>query len=546
MALDRRELLTCFLGAPAAMLLAGCGGGTRDPGPIPGELVGAGHELGHRLRDLRSIPRPAEDRWQTVEVAIVGGGVAGLSAARRLSRGKLDDYVLLELEEQPGGTARSGPSYPWGAHYLPAPMSHQQDIIELLEEMELLEGRDDAGHPLVAEQHLCRDPHERLFYRGRWTEGLYLYDGATAEDRRQLELFEQLVAQWVDWRDGQGRRAFQLPMAEASDDASVRDLDKLSLGDWLRQHQLDSPRLKWLVNYSCLDDYGLTADQTSAWAGLFYFCARVRQAGEESQPFITWPEGNGRLVRQLARGATGKIETSRAVVNIAAQDDGGDGSDGERRLEVIALDQDGKAWGYRARRVIFAAPQFLTRHVIQDWREKPPEHVAAFEYGSWMVANLHLSERPMSHGFPLCWDNVIYDSPALGYVVSTHQSDVEYGPTVLTYYYPLAGDSPREVRDRLLGTGQPEWAEIAVSDLQRAHVDFRQQVERVDVMRWGHAMVRARTGFLFGGDRERAAQPYRDIYFAHSDLSGLPLFEEAFYRGNGAADAVLRSLGRDA
>ena len=34
------------------------------------------------------------------------------------------------------------------------------------------------------------------------------------------------------------------------------------------------------------------------------------------------------------------------------------------------------------------------------------------------------------------------------------------------------------------------------------------------------------------------------LFFAHSDLSGLPLFEEAQYRGVAAADAALEVLGR--
>jgi hypothetical protein len=34
------------------------------------------------------------------------------------------------------------------------------------------------------------------------------------------------------------------------------------------------------------------------------------------------------------------------------------------------------------------------------------------------------------------------------------------------------------------------------------------------------------------------------VFYAHSDLSGLPLFEEAQYRGVLAADRALTRLGR--
>jgi hypothetical protein len=58
-------------------------------------------------------------------------------------------------------------------------------------------------------------------------------------------------------------------------------------------------------------------------------------------------------------------------------------------------------------------------------------------------------------------------------------------------------------------------------------------------MRWGHAMVSPRPVFLWGGEREKATRPYRNVHFAHTDLSGVALFEEAFYHGLRAANEVL-------
>jgi hypothetical protein len=50
-------------------------------------------------------------------------------------------------------------------------------------------------------------------------------------------------------------------------------------------------------------------------------------------------------------------------------------------------------------------------------------------------------------------------------------------------------------------------------------------------------------GFVWGKERRAAAQPYSGINLAHSDLSGLALFEEAFDRGVRAAEAILRERG---
>jgi hypothetical protein len=51
-------------------------------------------------------------------------------------------------------------------------------------------------------------------------------------------------------------------------------------------------------------------------------------------------------------------------------------------------------------------------------------------------------------------------------------------------------------------------------------------------------MIRPRPGFIWSGARSQAMKPYRNIHFAHSDLSGIALFEEAFYHGLRAADEV--------
>ncbi|HJQ69469.1 MAG TPA: FAD-dependent oxidoreductase [Blastocatellia bacterium] len=537
----RREVLAAMLGAPAA--LAACGTRAQPPLP-PGEIVGASDTIGHRLRNGLNITLP-DDRWERIGVVVVGGGVAGLAAAWRLLKAGFNDFVLLELEREPGGTARSGDSavvpYPWGAHYLPAPMKENRELISLLDEMGILEGADADGQPVVAEQYLCRDPEERIFYRGRWHEGLYLRAGASDDDLTQLDAFNREIARWVAWRDARGRRAFTIPVAECSTDAEVTALDKISMADYLNQKGWSSPRLRWLIDYGCRDDYGLTLEQTGAWAGLFYSASRVARPGDESRPLITWPEGNGRLVAHLYNKARDRVRLGLAASEVIPVERAG-----RAGVDVIALDNGGQgAIGFHADRVIFAAPHFLTRFLIRPYRENTPPHVREFEYGAWMVANLFLKDRPQNRGFPLAWDNVIYESQSLGYVAATHQRGLDRGPTIFTYYYPLCDADARAARSRLLEATWADWAEVALTDLTRAHPDIRLQVERLDVMRWGHAMIRPRPGFIWSDARMRASQPYRGIHFAHSDLSGVALFEEAFYQGIRAADEVLGSRGRN-
>jgi monoamine oxidase len=517
--LDRRDFLSVVLGSAASLAWF-----DKPRRQIDGELVGPNVQRAHRLREAFVWPERVTDPRKT-KVAIIGGGMSGLAAAWRLAEQRPE---VFELDDVPFGTSRAGSNattqFPWGAHYVNAPTQRQKTMRRLFADAGLI----DNGQ--VAEQHLVHDPEERVYYRGRWYEGRYLRTGATAEDLAQLERFNAEVVRLSRMVDGKGRRAFSLPTAELSDDAEWVALDKLTASEWLKQQRFTSERLLWLVDYACRDDYGARLDQVSAWAAILYFAGRVDEAHEDdSLPLVTWPEGNTFLAKALSK-SVGERLNLRCAVRAVRQNNS---------FVEIALERE-SAGGvfttefWQVEHAILATPHFVTRRLLGAVTADD-----GFRYAPWFVANLHVSRLPGGRGFPMCWDNVLYDSPALGYVVATHQQTGLQRGSVLTYYHPYCRD---EARAALLQADHRALAEVALADLSRAHPELPDLTTRIDVVRWGHAMIRPSPGFFFSSARKNAMRPQGRLHFAHSDLSALALCEEAVDQGVRAAEEVLARL----
>ena len=88
------------------------------------------------------------------------------------------------------------------------------------------------------------------------------------------------------------------------------------------------------------------------------------------------------------------------------------------------------------------------------------------------------------------------------------------------------------------------WAEQVLADLERVHPDIRRVTTQVDLSRNGHAMVRPLPGLIWGKERRLFAADRPRLRFAHADVSGLSIFEEAQFRGVLAAERTLRRLGK--
>ena len=525
MAVDRRHVL---LGATAG--LAG-GGWAWDKEATPGRMMGADAALGHRLRS-GDFPEPSSVSRK--DVVIVGGGIAGLSAGWRLKRHGID-FTLVELEREVGGNAASGgnavSAYPWGAHYVPRLTRESIHAAELFEELGVITGHGANGDPIYNEFYLCADPRERLYRFGRWQEDLLPSIGVSSEDRRQYDAFFAAMDRFRSRRGADGRKAFAIPMEYSSADPDLRALDAISMTAWMRTNGWNSEPLTWYVDYCCRDDYGTHASEISAWAGIHYFASRDGKSAEDDTPTIlTWPEGNGWIVKQLKQRLTDHLVCASLAWRVSTVADG------------VAIDvfdpQSNTSRRLVARAAILAVPHFVADRLLS----RVPDD--AHSYAPWMVANVTMTRMPAGPGMQLCWDNVIHDSKSLGYVVATHQ-DLKRVPaqTVLTYYWPLCDLPPADARRAALTRSLADWQAMVLTELLHVHPELKGAVANVDVWLWGHGMIRPTPGYLWGASRAAACMQTPPVFFAHSNMSGLSLFEEANYRGVTAADAAVAYLG---
>jgi NAD(P)-binding Rossmann-like domain len=502
-----------------------------------------GRVQGHRLRDMHSLPEPTE----TIEtdVLIAGGGIAGLTASWQLAKHGIHDVLLVSGPEPHGNAAAGGDGelvFPTGAHYLPLPSMESTHVREMLADFGVIQSNPFGERPTFDERYIVHGPAERVLYRGSWQEGYLPSDGVGGTERADHERFFVIVDMYTNARGQDGRRAFAVPLELSSTDERFRALDRITFKAWLDAAGLTAPTLHWYLNYCCRDDYGRHYHEVSAWAGLHYFCSRDGLAANaERGAVLTWPQGLAALASQLSVSAQPRQPwPSASVATLRAAADG---------VEAVVVAPQNGAWRtfrIKARQAIAAMPLLVLQHVLKEgaaYGFSGARDVPA--YAPWLVSNFIMQAFPEERpGSPLSWDNVVYQEPGLGYVVSTHQEIRMSRPdrTVFTAYHALSDLEPDAARHWLERASIAELTHAASRDLRLAY-GWRLPlcVERVAITVRAHAMAIPRPGFLSNPGRLALRTAGGPIFFAHSDLSGLSLFEEAAWWGYRAALQIART-----
>ena len=460
---------------------------------------------GHLVRSSYSFPRQAPIHK---DVVIVGGGVAGLSAASYL---KDRDIMVCELSAQLGGSSASheynGQVFSQGAHYdLAYPAYYGKAVLAKLKELNII---------IFNEYSQLWEFVDKQFVIESSKESRSLVNGDFREDvlpsGPEKQFFLGLISQFLG----------KMTMPSTEIEEELRYLNDVSFLDYLKEQKaMLSEEFVLALDYMVKDDFGAGCSVVSALAGIHYFMCRPYYIQEVE--LFSPPEGNNYFVNKLAETLKSEqLATQHLVSSIRFGDDG---------FEVEIIDVQAKEVKVvQSEKVIYAGQKHALKYIYPADKKLFSENV----YAPWVVVNVVLNKSVESNVF---WQNEIVGENRrfLGFVDSRSQFS-ENDAYVLTAYFCYELDE-REKLLEIEKTPQKIVNETINTISSYFDEDISELVEKVFVKPLGHAIPVPTVGYLFNDKNEKRNNP--NLVYAGVDNSRLPLFFEAMDSGIRAAQLV--------
>lgn len=497
--MKRREFLKYgTVGATLPFWLQGCDF-SRVGYPVK---VNSDHRVGHLMFDSKEWPMVKGDK---LDVAIVGGGIAGLTAAYKL---RSTNFRLFELSQKLGGTVGDevyeGIHFSQGAHYeLAYPENYGEGVLKLLEELKLITYQPwSKSWDFTDRQHIIPYYRRQQCYDKGERRRDVIPDGTL---KRQ---FVALMLQYVD----------EMKLPTRLIDTKYHHLNAITFYEFLSANLAITESFVRQVDYHMYDDYGGGTKTVSALAGIHYFACRPYYTADVS--LFSPPNGNAyfadAMIQKLGKE---RLKTSHLVKKIEKSGNGFE-------LQVINLAEK-KVEQVRAERVIYAGQKHALKYVY-------PDQAPLFEnsYAPWMIVNLIADQKQGDYGY---WQNEFLgeNKQFLGFIDSSVQvQDLLRGKRVFTAYYCL------NPTDREYLTTIEDVKEKIAQETQN-YVELmlktKLEVKAAFIKVMGHAMPIPKPGYLFRdvNDDNRAA-----ISYAGVDNGRLPLLFEALDSGLMASNLV--------
>ena len=423
---------------------------------------------------------------QRLDVAVLGGGVAGLTAAYLLRDRELE---VFDSASHVGGRTRSlqQPDGIWlntGAQYV---STDRVKVVELA---------DAVGARLITDDNL-----------EEYWRGLYPPD---PDERSEVEsVIERITSEQMH------RRPATLP-----------ELDDQPFDQWLGDVSTSTHRFydRWCqimnsgssVEISLYGALWLWGDQRSTpWID--------RPVPRHDRGDCVFDGGTNEFTKALARASGGRVSLRSRVRSVRASDGG----------YTIDVEDDRGGRQVWAKHVVSAVPAPVAAEVVADlpgWKEQA---LGAVRYGRFMTTNIVVSPkgaRPSSYPLTASRSDVVYNLDT--FVIKTPGNFDERGGC----FHNIVGDPTCRVvwddPDDTIKTG-------TLLELFRQKPQYRERVVRVEVQRWLHGMPLYSVGRMKTYDQ--LAEPVGGIFFC-GDYTWASNMEGAALSGERAAAQVERAF----